>query len=332
MKVSDILAGLSRDELQSVLAKSDVRGLLTLGLNCLLILGCFALVYRYPTMLWSWLLASVILGGRQLGLAILMHDCAHGSLFKSPKLNKVFGKWLCAAPVMADLDRYRTYHLEHHRTAGSSEDPDRSNYQGYPVTAGSMVRKLSRDLIGLTGAKIFLLVLKMNAGTVKYQLSYDANKKSAGIPLSQQIANIFRGLYPTLLIHTTLFLCCWLIGRPSHYLLWWLAWMTWYMVFSRIRNAAEHGATIDINDLDPLKNTRTTLANFLERLTVAPNYVNYHLEHHLLATVPPHKLKAFHRLLMKKDVLQHSKIASGYLEVMSDLVATAPRDGDKSHV
>lgn len=98
MKVSDILAGLSRDELQSVLEKSDVRGLFSLGHNYVLILGCFALVYYYPTMLWSWLLASVILGGRQLGLAILMHDCAHGSLFKFPKLNKVFGKWLCATP------------------------------------------------------------------------------------------------------------------------------------------------------------------------------------------------------------------------------------------
>lgn len=332
MKVSDILAGLSRDELQSVLEKSDVRGLFTLALNYVLMLGCFALVYHYPTLIWSWLLASVILGGRQLGLAILMHDCAHGSLFKSPKLNKVIGKWLCAAPVMADLDRYRTYHLEHHRTAGSVDDPDRSNYQGYPVTLGSMIRKISRDLIGLTGAKIFFLVIKMNAGTVKYQLSYDANKKSAGIPFFEQIANIFRGLYPSLLIHITLFSSCWLIGRPSLYLLWWVTWLTWYMVFSRIRNAAEHGATIDINDLDPLKNTRTTLASFWERLTVAPNYVNYHLEHHLLATVPPHQLKAFHRLLMKKEVLQHSKIASGYLEVMSDLVSTAPTSDGKSRV
>lgn len=331
MKVSDILAGLDREELHSILEKSDARGLLTLACNYVLILGCFTLVYFRPYSTWSWFMASLILGGRQLGLAILMHDCAHGSLFKSQALNKILGRWLCAAPVMADMDRYRTYHLEHHRTAGSTYDPDRSNYQGYPVSLGSMVRKISRDLIGLTGAKIFLLILKMNTGTIKYQLSYDANKKSAGIPLKQQVTNLLQGLYPTLIIHLILLAACLILQRPSLYLLWWLGWMTWYMVFSRIRNAAEHGATIDINDLDPLKNTRTTIASFWERLTVAPNYVNYHLEHHLLATVPPHKLKKFHRLLMKQEVLQHSKIASGYLEVMSDLVSARPRDVDKSH-
>lgn len=332
MKVSDILAGLSRDELQSVLEKSDAGGLLTLAFNYTLMAGCFALVYFYSNLTWPWLLASIILGGRQLGLAILMHDCAHASLFKSSGLNKIVGKWLCAAPIMADLDRYRTYHLEHHRTAGSSEDPDRSNYQSYPVSIGSMVRKISRDLIGFTGVKIFILVIKMNAGTVKYQLSYDANKKIQQIPLRTQLLNVVRGLYPTLIFHVILFCICLVLALPSLYLLWWLAWMTWYMVFSRIRNAAEHGATIDINDLDPLKNTRTTLASFWERLTVAPNYVNYHLEHHLLATVPPHNLKRFHRLLMQQEVLQHSKIASGYLEVMSDLVSKAPADVDKSHV
>lgn len=261
-----------------------------------------------------------------------MHDCAHGSLFHSAKLNKIFGKWLCAAPIMADLDRYRIYHLEHHRTAGSLEDPDRSNYQSYPVSISSMVRKISRDLIGLTGIKIFMLIIKMNAGTVKYQLSYDTNKKMPPVPWRSQLVNILQGLYPALTFHVILFCLCLTLARPSLYLLWWLAWVTWYMLFSRIRNAAEHGATIVINDLDPLKNTRTTLASWWERLTVAPNYVNYHLEHHLLATVPPHHLKRFHRLLMQQEVLQHSKIASGYFEVISDLVSKASTNVDKSHV
>jgi hypothetical protein len=53
------------------------------------------------------------------------------------------------------------------------------------------------------------------------------------------------------------------------------------MVITRIRNIAEHAVVPDAND--PLRNTRTTRANFLERLFIAPYYVNYHLEHHLLA-------------------------------------------------
>lgn len=318
MKVADVLSPIPRDDLQNLLAKSDSAGLRTLLFNYTLIAGCFALVLYAPH-LTSWIIASCLLAGRQLGLAILMHDCAHGALFKSPALNRFVGKWLCAAPVFADLDRYRTYHLEHHRTAGSSADPDRSNYVGYPVSKRSFRRKVLRDLAGMTGLKILVMVLKMNAGTVKYQLAYDGNKKAASISLARQLMNVARGLYPTILVHGLLVGCFALLGRTEIYLLWWLAWMTWYMLFSRIRNAAEHGATPDVHDLDPLKNTRTTLASWWERLTVAPNLVNYHLEHHLLATVPPHNLPRFHALLQQHGALSSSKIARGYGEVIEDL-------------
>ncbi len=320
MKVADVLSSIPREDLQSVIRKSDAAGLRILALNYILITACFGLVFFFPTLM-SWLLASCILAGRQLGLAILMHDCAHGGLFKTAGANRFFGKWLCAAPVFADLDRYRTYHLEHHRTVGSSSDPDRSNYVGYPVSKSSFRRKILRDLVGITGFKILLMVLKMNAGTVKYQLAYDGNKKADSISLPQQALNLLRGLYPTLIVHSVLIGLLILLGRLEIYGLWWLAWMTWYMLFSRIRNAAEHGATPDINDLDPLKNTRTTLASWWERLTVAPNFVNYHLEHHLLATVPPHNLARFHAILHQHGALATSKIARGYGEVISDLTS-----------
>src|SRR5690606_7335754 len=126
------------------------------------------------------------------------------------------------------------------------------------------------------GIKLLILVIKMNAGTVKYQLSYDASKQ-AKVPLTKQVENVFINLWPSIVIHT---LAAYFLG--TSYLLFWLAWLTFYMVFSRIRNAAEHGATINPNDLNPLLNTRTTIARPWERLTVAPNNVNYHLEHHLL--------------------------------------------------
>ncbi|MBY0518240.1 MAG: fatty acid desaturase family protein [Bacteriovoracaceae bacterium] len=319
MSVAETLAPLPREELQNLLKKSDVRGWASVLTNySILSLAIFAAL-RFPS-IWIWIVASILIAGRQLGLAILMHDCAHGSLFKSSRLNIFFGRWLCAAPVMADLDRYRTYHLEHHRTAGSAADPDRSNYQGYPVSRKSFLRKCLRDLCGLTGIKIFIMVIKMNAGVVKYQLAYDGEKRMSPLSLSEQLKNLIKGLYPSFVFHSLLFTLFFLLGHPWVYGLWWISWFTFYMLFSRIRNAAEHAATIDINNLDPLKNTRTTLANFLERLTVAPNHVNYHLEHHLLATIPPHALSSFHKLLQEHGILKKSKIAKSYREVISDLV------------
>tara|TARA_R110000868_G_scaffold132380_2_gene343129 strand:- start:56711 stop:57661 length:951 start_codon:yes stop_codon:yes gene_type:complete len=314
MKVSEVLSAIDRSDLQDLLQKSDLKAFSILIFNWLVIALCFGAVMYFPYW-WIWPLSAFVLGGRILGLAILMHDCAHDAFFKTKGLNRFFGKWFCAAPVLADLDRYRTYHLEHHRTAGSDADPDRPNYIGYPVSVKSFKRKMLRDLFGITGFKLTLLILKMNAGTVKYQLSYDGSK-TAQVALSTQIKNICINLGPSLLIH---FVAAYFLG--TYYLLFWLSWLSFYMVFSRIRNAAEHGATINTNDLNPLLNTRTTLAHPWERLSVAPNYVNYHLEHHLLPAIPSYHLGRFHKLLMHKKVLSGSKVASGYREVIRDLIS-----------
>lgn len=319
MKVSEILKEIPRETLQELLEKSDAKGVLSLLTSYTLISLSFILLYLYPHPL-SWLTTLIVLANRQLGLAILMHDAAHGTLFRTSVLNTFFGKWFCAAPVLADLDRYRTYHLEHHRTAGTPQDPDRSNYEDYPVSKKSFLRKVVRDMSGLTGLKILITVIKMNAGLVKYQLSYDKTKKNTKPLLSSQILSVTLGLYPTVIFHSCLLGIFLYIERPEIYFSWWLAWLTFYMLFSRIRNAAEHGATRDIHTDNPLFNTRTTMATPLARMTVAPHFVNYHLEHHILATVPPHNLKKFHHLLSSRNVLNQSSISSGYGAVLRELV------------
>ncbi len=45
----------------------------------------------------------MIVGTRQLGLAILMHEAAHGGLHSNKAVNEWVGQWLCAVPVGADL-------------------------------------------------------------------------------------------------------------------------------------------------------------------------------------------------------------------------------------
>ncbi len=79
--------------------------------------------------------------------------------------------------------------------------------------------------------------------------------------------------------------------------MWLLPLATWYQLVSRIRNIAEHAVVPD-ND-DPLRNTRTTYANPLMRLLVAPYWVNYHLEHHLFMFVPCWRLPQAHHALLE---------------------------------
>jgi fatty acid desaturase len=92
----------------------------------------------------------MIIGTRQLGLAILMHEAAHGALAKDLKLNDWLGHWLCAVPIGASLTAYRPYHLSHHRFAQQAEDPDLMLSAPFPVTPASLRRKMFRDLTGQT--------------------------------------------------------------------------------------------------------------------------------------------------------------------------------------
>ena len=86
--------------------------------------GVIALAVAFG-IIWPLLipLCIMVIGTRQLGLAILMHEAAHGALAKNLKLNDWLGHWLCAVPIGADLGDYRPYHLSHHKYARTPKTP-----------------------------------------------------------------------------------------------------------------------------------------------------------------------------------------------------------------
>src|SRR2546423_10843633 len=59
------------------------------------ILGSIALVAAFPNPL-TYLVSRLLLDTSQLGLAILMHDGAHGCLSRSEKRNLLLSQWFCA--------------------------------------------------------------------------------------------------------------------------------------------------------------------------------------------------------------------------------------------
>lgn len=314
----NVLRELSKDEVRYFLQKSDRVGFMSLAFNWGLIALAFAMVAIWPSVL-TVLLALTIIAGRQLGLAILMHDCAHYSLFRTRKLNDILGQWLCASPILISLPGYRKYHMDHHSMAGTTKDPDYPMFKDYPVSKDSMRRKITRDLTGITGIKNLIIVLKMSFGLLDYQYSYQeisAKKKADRL----QILKIgFRNLFSPLVVNLLLWFVLYLSGHGWLYLLWPISYLTVYMLFLRIRNAAEHAAVPDLHNKDPRLHTRTTIARWWERLTVAPNFVNYHMEHHLVPAVPGYRLKELHQLLRDRGYYQDSDICQGYGEVMRKL-------------
>ena len=109
-------------------------------------------------------------------------------------------------------------------------------------------------------------------------------------------------------------------------LLWLLPLFTWMMVITRIRNIAEHAVVPDSDD--PLRNTRTTRAGLIERLFIAPYYVNYHLEHHLLIYVPCYNLRRVHKILSSGPYAARMEVQPGYAAVLR-LATAKPADEDR---
>ena len=307
MKVKDHF---SNEEIQSFCIRSDAHAWLAVFTTWAIIVFALTLVALWPNPL-TVITALILLGGRQLGLGVLMHECGHGTLFKSKKTNRIVGTWLCAAPVMYRLDEYMANHLSHHAKAGSDADPDLYRYQHYPVSAKSLRRKLLRDISGRTALNFLRFSFARN----------QIIRSNANGVTSFDWAQLWQRLHAPIITNVVLLLILSLLGVGYLYALWLIAYFSFYMFFSRIRNLAEHACVSDIFDPDPLRHTRTTLASWWERLTFAPNNVNYHLEHHLLPSVPKYRLAQFHQALKQRGLLDHADIETGYLAFTRRLIA-----------
>ena len=124
------------DEWSRLTSRRSLRGMWLVTHAWGTIAAAIALVALWPNPL-TWLIAVMVVGARQLGLAILMHEAAHGGLHSNKAINEWVGQWLCAVPVGADLASYRSYHLQHHKFTQQPEDPDLSLSAPFPITKES---------------------------------------------------------------------------------------------------------------------------------------------------------------------------------------------------
>src|SRR5215470_17820508 len=302
---------LSEDQLIAIRERVTWKGIALIVHAWTLILGSIALVAWWPNPL-TFLLAVGIIGSRQLGLTILMHDGAHGCLSPDEKTNLFLSQWFCAYPMFIETRAYRRYHLQHHARTQQHDDPDLVLSAPFPITQLSYRRKFLRDITGQTGYQQRKAQLLNALGQSDW-------------PLSQRSAHFREKLGPQCLTNAIMFLGLAAAGVWWAYpLLWLVPLLTWMMVITRVRNIAEHAVVPD--STDPLRNTRTTQANLLERMFIAPYFVNYHLEHHLMFYVPCYNLTRLHAILMRGPHAGRMEVQRGYLSVLR--LATAKPDAE----
>lgn len=319
-KITDIL---SKEELRQLTSRSDAMGAWAITSVWL------AVAFSFTLMAWglgqaTWIkipalvLGVCLLGGRQLALAICTHEATHRTLFATRGLNDGLTDWLCARPIGLDLYKYRDHHFIHHTKTGTDEDSDISLIEGMPTTRISLVRKFTRDLLGITGLKFLFGRVLMDAELMKWTVATNLEwlpRKSA----PYHLACFLRNFTPTLLANLLLLAILAAFGYAQLYWAWVVAYLIPYPLFIRIRALAEHAVTE--RSLDMFRNTRTTRAGLLARLFVAPLHVNYHIEHHALASAPWHRLPAIHSLLRERNVVQ---APPSYWQVMAIVSSKQP--------
>ncbi len=264
-----------------------------------------ALVLGFAIAFWSvWaaLIAIVLIGPLQHALFILAHDAAHYRLYQTRWLNDLVGRF-CGMLGGVSMCTYRVIHRLHHNHLYQAQDPDIALHGGYPRGKSYLLKKLARDLLGLTAWKNYAYFFGNPAINTDTQLA-ERPLHDTSLALKQQARSDrwmvagFHGLAPIVAFAS---------GWGWQYVvLWMIPLATLLQAILRLRAICEHGAVTDYSS--PLTAARTNLANGWQRLLIFPHHVNYHLAHHLYPAVPHYHLPALHRALREHGILDNAEV------------------------
>ena len=194
---------------------------------------------------------------------------------------------------------YRVIHRLHHNNLYTELDPDTALHGGYPRGKAYLVKKLLKDLSGFTAWKTYAYFLggapALNTQTrVAIRPLDDTSEKLREEASADRNAVIA--------FHVVALVGFGVAGYLLEYLiLWILPLITVVQAILRLRAIAEHGATTDFSS--PLTAARTNLVPAWLGWLIFPHHVNYHIEHHLYASVPQYNLPELHRELMSRGLL-----------------------------
>ena len=299
---------LDSSQIKYLRTKSSLMGTFLVAHAWLVIFSLLFIYTLFPSFI-LYLVVITLIAGRQLGLAILMHEGAHGLIANNVRFNNYISQFFCAFPMAVDTYDYRHYHLKHHRHTQTEDDPDLVLSKPFPITKSSFIRKMLRDLTGITG-------IKQRYQSIQKTFDNDTLKVDGKEISGFKSKATLRGIFLSQLL---IFISMSIVGNWWYYFAFWIVpALTIFQFFYRIRNIAEHAVVP--NDCDDFNNARTTNASFIERCFVAPYYVNYHLEHHLFMFIPCYKLKDAHNLLVAKKYTNRMEIKKGYIPLLKSIL------------
>ncbi|HKU98166.1 MAG TPA: fatty acid desaturase, partial [Vineibacter sp.] len=254
-----------------------------------------------------WVVPAILLHGFVLALWFApMHECTHGTAFRTRALNRFVG--LVAGLLIWRPPLYFKYrHAAHHTfTQHPQEDPDivrlPGSFRAYVAVA-----------LGLSfWSKLFTILVRSARGR------FDDVER--GFIPAEELARVRNETRLFLAAYVAIIVAALASGHVGALLLYWVLPRLGSEPFLRLIRIAEHTGAAESPNL--LENTRTVLANPVLRFLFWN--MPYHAEHHLLPSLPFHALPKLHG-----DVRPHlACISTSYWAVHRELLARLRGKGD----
>lgn len=259
------LAGLRRVAREEELTRASATHALAhlaASWTCACTVGVLALLAHH----WAaWIVAWPVLAWLLVGNGAIVHEAVHGHLFDRRALDEVAGT-LAGATLLLPWGTYRAYHLEHHRSATTPEDPE-----GEPMVFTSRLQYLA--LLPLGGPLFIGELLVLTARAL-------LRRGPRWVRTDGQRREIVRSASATFLVACLLVVLA--VRWPGELVrLWLVPYALALGVLLPMVLYPEHADGRP--DPDPLRNTRTIRSNALVRFVFWN--ANLHAEHHAIPAV-----------------------------------------------
>lgn len=239
--------------------------------------ACVAAVGVWPSA-WLTVLAVVVIGCRQQGLAVLMHEGVHRHFHREERTNDWIADLLCAWPVFTSTRAYRASHLQHHRLLHQERDPD-----------WVMRHDLPEWDFPMPLGKLLWVVGSLGLGRGVYAF-FRANKRMAQVsePIWSVKESGGRRLVRALVAFGPMGLAVWSGMFGAYFVLWVVPLLTVVPVVVRLRVIGEHyGLPAD----SVFSASRDWNGGAVLNWLVVPWGIRLHRTHHLFPGVPFYELQ-----------------------------------------
>ena len=265
---------LDRQQVRQLMKRSDWPGLLWLGAWIALLLSSGSLLYLAEGT--AWYIPMLVVYGSFLALPAyaLSHECAHGTAFRSRRINETLF-WISSI-LYFEEPYYRRYAHARHHSYTWINGLDAQMPFATPMT-------FSGWLLEISGIGYFAHILKVTLANAFGRFSEAVREitPKSELPRLKWGARAFLGAYLAIAIAIVL---------GAEFLL-------WYLVIPRLLGnpllylytLIQH-VDMEEDQLDLRKSTRSFETNRFSRFLYMN--MNYHVEHHMYPTVPFHALPA----------------------------------------